>query len=220
MKYTIDEAPSYSILEMELEPGERIVTDGGAMTWMSNLTASTNMTGGILSGIKRAVGGESIFLNTYTAGSGGGSIGLAPGDPGMIIAHDLSGDLYLQKGAFIACQEGVSTDLKFQGLSGFFNVGLLSMRLTGRGKAFFAGYGDVEAIDVDGDVIVDNGHVVAWEPTLEYELSYRRGVRNFLFAEGMMLRFYGKGRLWVQSRNPMALADFMYPYRPVKSKND
>ncbi|MCH2179601.1 MAG: TIGR00266 family protein [Mariniblastus sp.] len=220
MKYTIDEAPSYSILEMELEPDERIVTDGGAMTWMSNLTASTNMTGGILSGIKRAVGGESIFLNTYTAGSGGGSIGLAPGDPGMIIAHDLSGDLYLQKGAFIACQEGVSTDLKFQGLSGFFNVGLLSMRLTGRGKAFFAGYGDVEAIDVDGDVIVDNGHVVAWEPTLEYELSYRRGVRNFLFAEGMMLRFYGKGRLWVQSRNPMALADFMYPYRPVKSKND
>ena len=220
MKYTIDEAPSYSILEMELEPGERIVTDGGAMTWMSNLTASTNMTGGILSGIKRAVGGESIFLNTYTAGSGGGSIGLAPGDPGMIIAHDLSGDLYLQKSAFIACQEGVSTDLKFQGLSGFFNVGLLSMRLTGRGKAFFAGYGDVEAIDVDGDVIVDNGHVVAWEPTLEYELSYRRGVRNFLFAEGMMLRFYGKGRLWVQSRNPMALADFMYPYRPVKSKND
>ena len=187
---------------------------------MSNLTASTNMTGGILSGIKRGFGGESIFLNTYTAGSGGGSIGLAPGDPGMIIDHDLAGDLYLQKGAFIACQEGVSTDLKFQGLRGFFNVGLLSMRLTGNGKAFFAGYGDVEAIDVDGDVIVDNGHVVAWEPTLEYELSYRRGVRNFLFAEGMMLRFYGKGRLWVQSRNPLALADFMYPYRPVRSKND
>lgn len=220
MDYTIDQAPSYALIEMNLEAGEKIVSDGGAMTWMHNLTASTNLTGGIMSGIKRVVGGESLFLNTYTAGAGGGSLGLAPGDPGMIIDHDLDGDLYLQKGAFLCCEEGITTDLKFQGLRGFFNVGLLSMRLTGRGKVFFAAYGNVEAIDVDGDIVVDNGHVVAWEPTLQNELSYRRGVRNFLFAEGMMLRFFGQGRIWIQSRNPLALADFMYPYRPVKKDND
>jgi uncharacterized protein (AIM24 family) len=92
--------------------------------------------------------------------------------------------------------------------------------LTGNGKVFFAAYGDVEAIDVDGDIIVDSGHVVAWEPGLQYELSYRRGVRNYLFAEGMMLRFHGRGRIWVQSRNPLALADFLHPYRPVKSDNN
>ena len=220
MHYTIDEAPSYAILEMSLDPGEKIVADGGVMTWMSNLTPTTNMSGGIMSGIKRAIGGESMFLTTYTAGSRGGTIGMAPGDPGMIVDYDLSGDLFLQKGAFICCEEGVSTDLKFQGLRGFFNVGLLSLRLTGNGKVFFGAYGDVEAIDVDGDIIVDNGHVVAWEPSLQYELSYRRGVRNFLFAEGMMLRFYGRGRIWVQSRNPLALSDFLYPYRPVKSDNN
>ncbi|MAI72026.1 MAG: TIGR00266 family protein [Rhodopirellula sp.] len=217
MHYAIDEAPSYAILEMSLDAGEKIVADGGVMTWMSNLTPTTNMSGGIMSGIKRAIGGESMFLTTYTAGSHGGTIGMAPGDPGMIVDHDLSGDLFLQKGAFLCCEEGVSTDLKFQGLRGFFNVGLLSLRLTGNGKVFFGAYGDVEAIDVDGDIIVDNGHVVAWEPSLQYELSYRRGVRNFLFGEGMMLRFHGRGRIWVQSRNPLALADFLYPYRPVKS---
>lgn len=219
MHYTIDEAPSYAILEMVLDPGEKIVADGGVMTWMSDLKPTTNMSGGLMSGIKRAIGGESMFLTAYTAGSRGGTIGMAPGDPGMIVDHDLSGDLFLQKGAFICCEEGVSTDLKFQGLRGFFNVGLLSLRLTGNGKVFFGAYGDVEAIDVDGDLIVDNGHVVAWEPSLQYELSYRRGVRNFLFAEGMMLRFHGRGRIWVQSRNPLALADFLYPYRPVDSDN-
>jgi uncharacterized protein (TIGR00266 family) len=220
MHYAIDEAPSYAILEMNLDSGEKIVADGGVMTWMSDLTATTNMSGGIMSGIKRAVGGESMFLTTYTAGSQGGTIGMAPGDPGMIVDHDLAGELFLQKGAFICCEEGVSTDLKFQGLRGFFNVGLLSLRLTGNGKVFFAAYGDVEAIDVDGDIIVDSGHVVAWEPGLQYELSYRRGVRNYLFAEGMMLRFHGRGRIWVQSRNPLALADFLHPYRPVKSDNN
>ncbi len=220
MHYAIDEAPSYEILEMNRDSCEKIVADGGVMTWMSDLTATTNMSGGIMSGIKRAIGGESMFLTTYTAGSQGGTIGMAPGDPGMIVDHDLAGDLFLQKGAFICCEEGVSTDLKFQGLRGFFNVGLLSLRLTGNGKVFFAAYGDVEAIDVDGDIIVDSGHVVAWEPSLQYELSYRRGVRNFLFAEGMMLRFHGRGRIWVQSRNPLALADFLHPYRPVKSDNN
>ncbi|MBC22999.1 MAG: TIGR00266 family protein [Phycisphaerae bacterium] len=220
MNYSIEEGPSYAVLDMELDQGESIVADGGVMTWMSNLGVKTNMTGGLLSGIKRVVGGESLFLNTYTAESGRGSITMAPGDPGMIVDHDLSGDLYLQKSAFICCQEGVTTDLKFQGLRGFFNVGLVSMRLTGEGKVFFGSYGDVEAIDVDGDIIIDNGHVVAWEPTLQYELSYKRGVRNFLFSEGMMLRFHGTGRIWVQSRNPLAVADFMYPFRPVKRDNN
>jgi uncharacterized protein (TIGR00266 family) len=220
MKYSIEHGPSYALLEMELAPEEKIVADGGAMTWMSNLTTSTNMTGGIMSGLKRAVGGETMFLNTYSAGTGGGSIGMAPGDPGMIVDYLLDGDLYLQKGAFLCCEEGVQTDLKFQGFRGFFNVGLLSLRLTGKGHVFFGAYGDVEEIDVDGDIIVDNGHVVAWEPTLEYELSYRRGVRNYLFADGMMLRFYGTGKIWVQSRNPLALANFMYPFRPVKSDNN
>ena len=220
MKYSIDHGPSYAVLEMDLEPNEKIVADGGAMTWMSNLTASTNMSGGLISGIKRAVGGESMFLNTYTANPTGGSIGFAPGDPGMIIDYPLNGDVYLQKGAFLCCEEGVQTDLKFQGLRGFFNVGLLSLRLTGNGHVFFGGYGDVETVDVDGDIIVDSGHVLGWEPSLQYELSYRRGVRNFLFAEGMMLRFYGRGKIWIQSRNPLTLADFMYPYRPQKSDNN
>ena len=220
MKYTIEHGPSFALLEMDLEPNEKIMADGGVMTWMSNLTTATNMTGGIMSGIKRAIGGESMFLNTYTAGAQGGSIGIAPGDPGMIVKYPLNGDLYLQKGAFLCCQECVQTDLKFQGLRGFFNVGLLSLRLTGQGDVFFGAYGDVEEIDVDGDIIVDNGHVVAWEPSLQYELSYRRGVRNFLFAEGMMLRFFGTGKIFVQSRNPLAMADFMYPFRPVKSDNN
>ena len=111
MEYHIRCNPSYALLELELEEGEKIVAQSGAMTWMSpTIQTETTTRGGIFAGLKRKVlAGESFFQNTYTAVGGRGEIGLAPGVSGAIVAHPLEGgELFLEKGAYLAGQEDVS----------------------------------------------------------------------------------------------------------------
>lgn len=219
MQASIQCGPSFSMLDVNLAEGEKIIAEGGSMTWMQNVKLTTNMTGGIMSGLKRAVTGESMFLNTIEGNSGGGTVTLAPGDPGDITRYDLDGELYLQKGAYLCSGEGVQTGVKFDGLKGFLNVGLLALKVHGNGPVWMSSYGAIEEIDVDGEYIVDNGFVVGWEPSLSYAIHLKRSVRTFLFNLGFLLKFKGHGKLWIQSRNPLQLADWVYPFRPVKQNN-
>ena len=217
MEYEIQNGPSYSLLEVSLEPGQTIVAEAGAMSWMSDaIRMSTSTRGGVLSGLGRSVlGGESFFQNTYSAEGGAGSIGLAPGQPGDIIPHLITGDeLMLEKNAYLASAEGVRVNSDFQGLRGLFNEGLFVLRASGHGILFFNGYGDVSEIEVDGSYVVDNGHAVAWEPSLSYTLTKGKSVRSFLFSDQLLLRFEGRGKVWVQSRNPRSLASWVFPFRP------
>ena len=82
---------------------------------------------------------------------------------------------------------------------------------------FFNSYGDIEEVELDGSIIVDNGHAVAWEPGLQYDITHSRRIRSFLFADQILMRYHGQGRLWVQSRSPRSLANWVYPFRPQKS---
>ena len=75
-------------------------------------------------------------------------------------------------------------------------------------------------IDIDGEYVVDNGYAVAWEPTLTYQLTRGRKIRSFLFSDQLLLRFSGKGRIWLQSRSPRSLAAWVHPFRPVESKSN
>ena len=95
-----------------------------------------------------------------------------------------------------------------------------TLRVTGTGTLFFHAYGDVAQVDVNGEYVVDNGYAVAWEPTLTYRLTRSRRIRSFLFADQLLLRFSGRGRIWVQSRSPRALANWVHPFRRVESKSD
>lgn len=222
MQYEIQCQPSYSVLEVQLQPGEQVVTEAGAMVWMSdNLNVTTSTRGGIFSGLKRSVlAGESFFQNTYEAEGGAGLLGLAPGQPGDIIPYELdNSELHLERSAYLASDPDVECNSDFQGLRGLFNEGLFILRVSGTGTVFFNAYGDVEEVAVDGSYVVDNGHAVAWEPSLNYELTRARRIRSFLFSDQLLMRFSGQGRLWVQSRNPRALADWIYPFRPEKSSN-
>ncbi len=223
MRHEILTAPSYSLLEVDLEPGEKIVAESGAMAWMEgDLSTETGVRGGLLKGLKRKLlTGESFFQNTYTAGAGGGRIGLAPGPDGEIIAHELTdGELVLEKSAYLASEEGVECDSKFDGFKGLFNEGFFVLRVTGTGLLFFNAYGDIREVEVNGSYTIDNGYAVAWEPTLDYKLSRAgRKIRSFLFSDQFILRFSGTGKLWVQSRSPRALASWVHPFRSVKSKN-
>ena len=221
MEHTIQFQPSYSVLELHLEPEEEVVAEAGAMVWMSdNLELATSARGGALAGLKRAaLTGESFFQNTFRAEGGPGLLGLAPGQPGDIVAHDLiGGELLLEKGAYLASTPGLATDADFQGLRGLFNEGLFVLRVSGTGTLYFNGYGDIEEVAVAGTYIVDNGHAVAWEPTLDYELTRAARIRSFLFSDQILLRFSGQGKLWVQSRNPRSLADWVYPFRPKRQR--
>lgn len=220
MKYAIECQPSFSLLEIQLESREQVVTEAGAMAWMStNLRTTTSTRGGALAGLKRGVlSGESFFQNTYEAVGGPGRLGLAPGQPGDIVAYQMSGgELYLEKSAYLASGPKVQCDSKFEGLKGLFNEGLFVLRATGAGPLFFNAYGDVAEVQVDGSYLVDNGHTVAWEPELQYELTRARKIRSFLFADQILMRFHGQGRLWVQSRSPRTLANWVHPFRQQTS---
>ena len=220
MDYVVHSQPSYSLVEITLNPGEQLVTEAGAMAWMTqNMRAETSARSGILSSLSRSVlGGESFFQNTYEAEGGPGTIGLAPGQPGDILAYEMNGkELLLEKGAYLASTPGVTTNSDFQGLLGLFNEGMFILRASGTGTLFFNAYGDIQEIDVDGPYMVDNGHAVAWEPTLNYRLTRAARIRSFLFSDQIIMEFSGRGRLWVQSRNPRSLADWVHPFRGTKS---
>ncbi len=220
MHYEIESRPSYSVVEVRLEPDEQVVTEAGAMVWMSdNMKMVTSTRGGALSGLKRSVlSGESFFQNTYSAQAEAGFLGIAPGQPGDIIVHEMDGtELFLEKNAYLASSPDVHCDANFQGFRGLFAEGMFALTVSGTGTLFFNSYGDITEIDVDGSYIVDNGHAVAWEPSLDYELTRSRGIRSFLFSDQILMRFHGQGKLWVQSRNPRSLADWVYPFRPQES---
>lgn len=223
MKHNIICNPTYSAVEIDLQAGEKIVSEAGAMAWMTpNIKTETSTRGGVFQGLKRAVlSGESFFQNTYYPEGGPGSVAFAPGAPGDIIPLELQNDeLILEKGAYLASEEGVTCDSKWEGFKGIFSEGLFVLRVTGTGMLFFNSYGRVEAVDVDGDYVVDNGYAVAWEPSLEYKLTRGKKIRSFLFSDQLLLRFSGRGRVWIQSRSPSTLADWVHPFRPQKSDND
>jgi uncharacterized protein (AIM24 family) len=86
---------------------------------------------------------------------------------------------------------------------------------------FFSGYGAIDEIDLDGGstYTIDNGYVVAWEPSLSYRLTRARQIRSFLFSDQLLLSFTGRGRVWINSRSPQSLASWVHPFRRVKAKD-
>ena len=223
METSIIEGPSYSALQVHLAPGESVVSDAGAMAWMDPaVEVKTSTRGGVLKGIKRRMlTGESFFQNTYHAPRGG-EIGFAPGPAGEIRHLELKpgyDELFLQKGAYLVSTPDIHCDAKFDGLRGFFNEGFFVLRVTGTGDLFFNSFGDIQEIDLDGEMIIDNGYAVAWEPTLTYQLTRGRKIRSFLFSDQLMLRFSGRGKVWVQSRSPQTFASWIHPFRSVESND-
>ena len=140
MDYSIESGPSNSVLEITLSAGEQIVSEAGAMAWMSsNIQIETGARGGIMSSLSRSVlGGESFFQNTYSAVGESGQIGLTPGQPGQVIAYEMrGGELLLEKDAYLASEPSVELNTDFQGLRGLFNEGMFILRASGSGMLFF-----------------------------------------------------------------------------------
>lgn len=228
MEHTISGKPEFSMAELVLEQGESVVAESGAMVSCTpSIRVKTSMRGGLFAGLKRkALGGESFFVNTYTAEQGRETICLAPSVPGdMMHRHLDNEEFFLQSGAFVASSEHVDLDTKFQGLKGFISgEGLFMLKASGRGDLFFSSYGAIEELSVDdfgGSYTIDTGFIVGFESTLDYRVRTVGGIKSTFFSgEGLVCTFSGTGKVYLQTRAVQPFASWIHPFRRVKSSSN
>lgn len=229
LDFEFSQRPDFSLLTVRLQPGQQIFAEPSAMAAMETTIAmKAGLKGGWKKALGRMFGGESLIMNTFTAGDVPGEITFAPGPPGDMMNYRLkSNSLYLQRGAFLAHAPGVELSGKWGGAKGFFSgQGLVLLKASGSGEVFFNSYGAILEIDVTDEYIVDTGYIVAFEDTLNYKVMVLKGLRpsktikNFLFGgEGLVCRFSGQGKVWVQTRYVVPLLSWVFPFRPVKKSD-
>lgn len=227
MQVDIEHGPGFAWLKVGLAPGERIQAEAGAMVRRSpQLEMTTRLNAGRRSGpfavimaffvalIRRFFGGETLFVNEY-AGLRGGEVVLAPALSGQIVQHSLHGDqrLFVQRGSYLASTGDIDTRVRWGGLRVLFGgEGLTLLECSGNGELFVNSYGGLREIDVDGRFVVDTGHIVAFEGTLDFRVRSVGGVKSFLFSgEGLVCEFQGRGKVFIQSRNLSSLVNWLSP---------
>lgn len=216
MQFEIDGNPDYGEVHAVLDPGDRLIIESGAMSRMSpGLELKSRVLGGMMPALGRKVfGGESLFIGEY-GGARGGSLSLSPSLPGTLLHRKLSGGTFhLTAGSFVACTPGVELKTKFGGMRAFLSgEGAFFLECSGIGDLFYNAYGAVHEKEVDGSLVVDTGHLVAWEPSLTWELGGMGGLKQTLFSgEGLIMRFKGQGKIWVQTRHLRATAGWLSPF--------
>lgn len=180
---------------------------------MASMSATVKMeaqwAGGFFSAIwRRVFGGESLFVNEFSADEPGELVLTQP-LPGDVDCIELANtSLYLQPGAFLACEPGVRLGVGWAGWSSWIGrEGLLRLRASGQGKLWFGAYGGIFMREIDGELIVDTGHLVAYEPTLKLSAGLAGSAwSSLLGGEGLVTRVRGQGRVYLQSRSLSALA--------------
>ncbi|MDJ0634388.1 MAG: TIGR00266 family protein [Xenococcaceae cyanobacterium MO_188.B29] len=227
ISYQIQHSPAYASLILDLAANQTVLVEASAMAAMdSSLKMKSKIKGGIMKGLGRMLGGESLFINEFTAQGGKGQLYVSPGVPGDVQHYYLNEEcsLMVQSSGFVACSPEVEIDTKFQGFKGFFSgESLFLLKATGRGDFWFSSYGGIVEIPIAGDYVVDTGYIVAFEDTLDYKvemiggLSFKSLKTGIFGGEGLVCRFSGEGRLWVQSRNLAPLINFLQPFRPTKN---
>ncbi len=225
MRYEITGAP-LPVLTCYLSSGESIKTEQGAMSWMSpNMQMSTNAGGGLGKMFSRAISGESIFQNIYTAQGGDGMIAMASSFPGDIMAINVAnGPIVAQKSAFIASESGVNMEIFFQkkvGAGFFGGEGFIMQKFTGNGFVFLEFDGSIVNMQLaqGQSIMVDTGALAAMDATCSVDIEMVSGVKNMLFGgEGLFnTRVTGPGRIWLQSMPVSSLAGAIRPYIPTSS---
>lgn len=205
--------PDSAIARVKLDAGEELVAQAGAMIAMSaNINASTTLRkgkgGGIMGGLKRMVAGESLFLSVFRSPTNGNEVWLAPRLIGDLLIYEMQGqDLIVQASSYLACSSEVDLDVGVQGLKSLFSgESIFWLTFSGQGLALLASFGGIYAVPVDGEYIVDTGHIVAFERSLDFKIAKASSslIGSFLGGEGLVCRFHGKGTVYCQSHNPGA----------------
>jgi uncharacterized protein (TIGR00266 family) len=213
MQIEIRNRPSFANMLVRLARGDRIVAESNAMASMSSsIRLRTRWSGGFFVAIlRRLFGGESLFINEFSTETQGDLVLTQP-MPGDIECIALKGQsLYLQTGAFLACDPDVQLSVSYAGLRSLVaREGLLRLRVSGQGRVWFGAYGGIVEKNLDGEYVVDSGHLVAYEPSVQLRLGMASSFFSSLFSgEGFILRLRGPGRVYLQTRSIEGLASWV-----------
>lgn len=211
-----------------LESGEKMVTEGGGMSWMSpNMKMETTSNGGIGKIFGRAFSGEKMFQNVYTAQGGEGMIAFASCFPGSIKAFEIAPgqEMILQKSAYLAGENGVELSVFFNkkiGAGLFGGEGFIMQKASGHGIMFaeFDGHVVEYELEAGEQIVVDTGHLAAMTASCTMEIKSVPGVKNMLFGgEGVFNTILtGPGKVWLQTMPISNVAGVLSPYFPSSSK--
>ena len=213
MRIELLHQPESAIARVNLNTGEELVAQAGAMIAMSaNINTSTTLRrgkgGGVMGGLKRMLAGESLFLSVFRSPTDNNEVWLAPKLLGDLLIYEMKGqDLIVQATSYLACSSEVDIDLGFQGIKSLFSgESIFWLTISGYGLVLLTSFGGIYEIEVDGEYIVDTGHIVAFERSLDFSISKpgNSWIGAFLGGEGFVCRFRGQGKVYCQSHNPGA----------------
>jgi uncharacterized protein (TIGR00266 family) len=224
--------PSYAMAVVTLAAGESIDVESGSMVAMTHGMKIKTMLNGNASGffgkiwnlfvamMRKFLGGETMMINRYSPPEGQqGQIYVAPSLTGDIIQHKIQPGqtVIIQASSYLASIGDVQVKMKWGGLRALFGgEGLFLLQATGNGELWVNSYGAIYEIDVDGSYIVDTGHIVCFEDSLEFKIKRVGGWKSTLFSgEGLVCEFKGKGKLWIQTRNLGQLVSWLSPMLPA-----
>ena len=220
------------LVEIELDPGEGVRAESGAMMYMvDGIEMQTSTGGGMFKGFKRMVTGESFFITTFLHnGKGKGKVAFGAPYPGKIIPLDLKmlgGSFLCQKDSFLCAAKGVEIEVAFTkkiGAGLFGGEGFILQRLEGDGLAFVHAGGTVikKELKRGESLRVDTGCLVAFSPDVAYDITFIGGFKNALFGgEGLFLaRLTGPGLVYLQSLPFSRLADRMFAASRFQQKGE
>ena len=217
MKYEICYKPAFAAIFITLNPGEIITAEAGAMTSMdAQLSMQTQFSGGLIPGLlKKFFGGESLFVNVFSNETQQPlTLVLTQSTIGDIERIDLSkGDICFQPGAYIAHTAGVKMGVQWAGFASWLaGEGLFKLRLSGGGRAFFGAYGGMTKKHVQGEFVVDTGHLVAYEPQIQMGIKLAGDLFGSVTSgEGLVNRLSGEGDIYLQSRSIDGLVRYLRP---------
>ncbi|RLB48010.1 MAG: TIGR00266 family protein [Deltaproteobacteria bacterium] len=223
MQVDIAYRPAQAMARVSLQANESVVAESGAMVGMSTNVNMQTQSGGMLKGLKRMFGGESFFRNTFTPQNGPGEVLLAHSLPGDMTVLDMTPQGYLiQSASYIASTPNVNIETKVGGFKTFFageGVFVLKATATDAGQCIVGAFGGIQEIPCDGTLVIDTGHLVAWDANLEYSVGKSAGgwIASFLSGEGLVCHFKGKGRIWIQTRNPTEYGGSIGPMLPPRN---
>lgn len=219
MNYKILYPDAFPVVQCDLQQGESLKAESDAMVSMSaTLDVTGAMDGGLLSGIaRRVLAGESFFFQKIVASRGAGSVLLGHATPGGIIDVELDGSyaLKVQKNGFLAATDSIQVDTAVQNLTqGLFSrEGFFVLNISGRGTVFLSTYGAIHAINLNPgeEVIIDNGHLVAWPDYMQYKIEKASNgwISSIMSGECLVCRFRGPGTVIIQTRNPSAFSQWL-----------
>jgi uncharacterized protein (TIGR00266 family) len=215
--------PSFALAVVRLAAEQSILAEAGAMVSMSaNVELQSQMKGGLVGALKRAVGGESAFVSTFTARGGPGEVTFAPGSPGDIAAIEMNNQLFfVQSSSYLAGDAGLNVDSRWGGAKTFFGgEGLFVLQVSGTGLLLLSSFGAIhrKRLAAGERYVVDTGHLVAWEGTTQYTLRKAAAgfFRSMVSGEGVVAEFTGPGEILIQTRNLAALAGLLKPFFPTQ----